>query len=289
VVAARLGRLSEACRRVLEVAAVLGRDFELRLLQPACGLEAERLPVLLGGRGGTVVEAVAGGLGRWRFAHTLVREVLYDSLPAARRVRLHGLVGQALEAVHGVDSWPHLAELAHHLVEAAPGSEAMAAKAVQAATLAGCRALDLLAWEEAAGLFERALAALDLAEQPDQLRRCELLLALGEARMAASDVAAARAAYRQAGELAGRIGWPETLARAGLGLGLVVAGGIVDPAEVELLKQALAALGGADSSLRARLLARLARALVYRPQAERRLALSEEAVALARRLGDLPG
>jgi cytochrome c-type biogenesis protein CcmH/NrfG len=105
---------------------------------------------------------------------------------------------------------------------------------------------------------------LDLAEQPDQQQRCELLLALGEARMAASDVAAARAAYRQAGELAGRIGWPETQARAGLGLGLVVAGGIVDSAEVELLKEALAALGAADSPLRARVLARLARAQRHR-------------------------
>jgi DNA-binding CsgD family transcriptional regulator len=289
VVAARLSRLSEGCQRVLEVAAVLGRDFELRVLQPACGLEAERLLLLLEeAEAARVVEAMAGGLGRWRFAHTLVREVLYESLPAARRVRLHGLVGRALEATYGVDSGPRLAELAHHFLEAAPGSEEMAARAVHAATLAGRRTLDLLAWEDAAALFERALAALDLAEQPDQQQRCELLLALGEARMAASDVAAARAAYRQAGELAGRIGRPETLARAGLGLGLVVAGGIVDPAEVELLKQALAALGRADSLLRARVLARLARALVYAPQTERRLALSEEAVALARRLGD-PG
>jgi tellurite resistance protein len=160
---------------------------------------------------------------------------------------------------------------------------------VRVATLAGRRALELLAWEDAAVLFERALAALELAERPDQLERCELLLALGEARMAASDVTAARAAHRQAGELAGRIGAPEVLARAVLGLGLVVAGGIVDPDEVRLLEEARVALGGADSPLRARVLARLARALVYTPQAERRLALSEEAVALARRLRDAGG
>ena len=66
----------------------------------------------------------------------------------------------------------------------------------------------------------------------------------------------------------------------------MAAGGIVDPDEVRLLEEGLAALGGADSPLRARVLARLARALVYTPQAERRLALSEEAVVLARRLGD---
>jgi DNA-binding CsgD family transcriptional regulator len=159
-------------------------------------------------------------------------------------------------------------------------------EAVRTATLAGRRALELLAWEEAAGLFERALAALGLAERPDQRERCELLLSLGEARMAASDVPAARAAYQQAGELARRIGSPEALAQAGLGLGLEFTVGIVDQVEVTLLEEALAALGEADSPLRARVLARLAMALLYSPQVERRLALSEQAVQMARRLGD---
>jgi DNA-binding NarL/FixJ family response regulator len=285
VVAERLGRLSDDCQRVLEAAAVFGRDFQLRALQPTSGLDPGRLLELLEeAEAARVVGPIPGTLSRWRFAHALVREVLYEGLPATRRIRLHGRVGEALEAVYAADPEPHLAELAHHFVAAAPGGEV--ARAVRAATLAGHRALDLLAWEDAVGLFQRALAALELAERPDQQQRCELLLALGEARMAASDVAAARAAYQQAGELARRIGWPEALARAGLGLGLVVTGGVVDPVEVGLLEEALVALGGADSPLRARVLARLARALVFTPQAERRMVLSEEAVALARRLGD---
>jgi DNA-binding CsgD family transcriptional regulator/tetratricopeptide (TPR) repeat protein len=285
VVAERLGRLSDGCRRVLEVAAVIGRGFELRVLQPAWGLDGERLLGLLEeAEAAGVVGAVRGGLGRWRFAHALVREVVYEGLPAARRVGLHGRVGEALEALHAADPGPHLAELAHHFVAAAPGGEV--ARAVRAATLAGRRALELLAWEDAAELFERALAALELAERPAQQQRCELLLAVGEARMAGSDVAAARAAYRQAGELAGRIGAPEALAAAGLGLGLEFTSGIVDPVEMGLLEQALVALGAADSPLRARVLARLAKALLFTPQAERRLALSEDAVQMARRLGD---
>jgi predicted ATPase/DNA-binding NarL/FixJ family response regulator len=287
VVAERLGRLSNDSRRVLEVAAVLGRNFQLRVLQPASGLDPGRLLELLEeAEAARVVIEVPGGLGRWRFVHALVREVLYEGLPAARRIRLHGRVGEALEAVHVADPGQHLAELAHHFVVAAPGGEEMAARAVRVATAAGRRALKLLAWEEAAGLFERALAALELAERPDQQQRCQLLLALGEPRMATSDVAAARAAYQQAGELARRIGSPEVLARAALGRGLVVTGGMVHPVEVGLLREALAALGEADSRLRARVLARLAKALLYTPQAQRRLQLSEEAVALARRLGD---
>jgi DNA-binding CsgD family transcriptional regulator len=284
VVAERLDRLADDCRQVLEVAAVLGRDFQLRVLQPASGLDSGRLLELVEeAEAARVVAAVPGGLGRWRFAHALVREVLYESLPAGRRIRLHGAVGEALEAVYVADPGPHLAELAHHFVAAAPGGEV--ARAVRVATAAGRRALELLAWEEAAGLFERALAALELAEQPDQQQRCQLLLALGEARMAASDVAGARAAYQQAGDLARRIGAPELLARAALGLGLEFTVGIVDLLEVGL-EEALVALGDADSRLRARVLARLAKALLFTPQVDRRLALSQDAVQLARRLGD---
>jgi len=287
VVAERLGRLSGDCRRVLEIASVAGRDFELRVLQPVSGLDAGQLLMLLEeAEAARLVGAVPGELSRWRFAHALVREVLYEGLLAARRVRLHGLVADALEAVHAAEPEPHLAELAHHLVEAAPGSEKTAARAVQTATLAGRRSMELLAWEDAAELFQRALAALELTERPGSQQRCELLLAVGEARMAASDVPAARTAYQQAGELARRIGSPEALARAGLGLGLEFTSMIVDPVQVGMLEDALATLGEADSPLRARVLAGLARALVSTPQVERRLALSEDAVRMARRLGD---
>src|SRR6516162_8414974 len=287
VVAERLSRLSADCRRILEVASVVGRDFELRVLQPVSGLDAGQLLMLLEeAEAAGLVGVVPGELSRWRFAHALVREVLYEGLLAARRVRLHGLVADALEAVHAAEPGPHLAELAHHLVEAAPGSEKTAARAVQMATLAGRRSMEMLAWEDAAELFQRALAALELTERPGLQQRCELLLAVGEARMAASDVPAARTAYQQAGELARRIGSPEALARAGLGLGLEITSGIVDPVQVGLLEEALAALDEADSPLRARVLAGLARALVSTPQAERRLALSEDAVRMARRLGD---
>jgi DNA-binding CsgD family transcriptional regulator len=302
VVAERLGRLSDGCRRVLEVAAVVGRDFQLRVLQPVSGLDPGRLLELLEeAEAARVAAEVPGELGRWRFAHALVREVLYEGLPTAYRIRLHGRVGEALEAIYVADPGPHLAELAHHFVAAAPGGEV--ARAVRATTAAGRRALELLAWEEAAGLFERALAALELAERPDQQQRCQLLLALGEARMAASDVAAARAAYQQAGELARRIGAPQALARAGLGLGVeftsatidsaevgllevAASSGVVDSVEIGLLEEALVTLDGADSRLRARVLARLARAMASTSQVDRRLQLSEEAVGLARRLGD---
>ena len=77
------------------------------------------------------------------------------------------------------------------------------------------------------------------------------------------------------------------LARAALG----VAGpwstlGREDPEIVAVLEEALAGLGEEDSPLRARLLGRLSLELYYAGQPERRMALSEEAVAIARRIGD---
>jgi eukaryotic-like serine/threonine-protein kinase len=92
VVAERLGRLSDGCQGVLEVAAVLGREFELRALQPASGLDPGRLLELLEeAEAARVIAEVPGGLGRWRFAHALVREVLYEACrPAAGSVCMGG-------------------------------------------------------------------------------------------------------------------------------------------------------------------------------------------------------
>jgi tetratricopeptide (TPR) repeat protein len=88
--------------------------------------------------------------------------------------------------------------------------------------------------------------------------------------------------------VAKRIGAADPLARAALGLGVEFTVGVVDDVEIRLLEEALTALGEADSVLRARVLARLAKALLWTRQEDRRAALSEQAVQVARRVGD-PG
>src|SRR6266508_3551916 len=117
----RLGRLSEECRRVLTLAAVLGREFSL----DALGLVSESSPSqLLELLEDAVSERVVSPAapGRLRFSHALIRDVLYDELPPARRIRLHREIGEALERVYE-DPEPHLAELAHHFVAAAPAGD----------------------------------------------------------------------------------------------------------------------------------------------------------------------
>jgi DNA-binding SARP family transcriptional activator/tetratricopeptide (TPR) repeat protein len=288
VIGRRVHRLSSECTRVLTIASVVGREFGLDALQRLTELPAdELLDVLDEAMGARVLASVPGARARLRFAHALIRETLYDQLTTPRRVQLHRRAGEALEAFYAEDPEPHLAELAHHFFEAAPGGDV--GKALEYAQRAGERALELLAYEEAARLYELALQALELKRSVDPPARCELLLRLGEVRERAGDGPAAASAFLEASEIARSAGASEQFGRAALGYGgrfVWVAQGFLDEEAVPLLEDALRAVGEEDSALRARLLARLAGALRDQPKPERRTELSAQAVATARRLGD---
>ncbi|HEV2754040.1 MAG TPA: hypothetical protein VGV36_09445, partial [Solirubrobacteraceae bacterium] len=214
------------------------------------------------------------------FSHALVREVIYGNLTASRRVRLHHRVAEALEGLAGREI-VNPAELAHHFGLArhlaGPGP------ARRYALAAGQRATDLLAYEEAAEHFRRALT---LFQDGDEAERCEALLALGRVQWHAGDEQA-RSTFLTAADCAARRGAAEQLARAALGLGTRYwEAGYVGSRYRELLEEAVAGLDPTDSPLHALLLARLAENLAFPTEHERATALSAEAVAMARRLGD---
>jgi predicted ATPase len=225
VIGRRLNRLSDAANASLAAASVQGRDFDLDVVARATGAPAgDVLDDLEEAMEARLVVEVEGRPGRFRFAHALVHETLYEELPARERRRLHDRMGAALVELRGDDFEGYLAELAHHFSQAArPGQ---AGQAVAYTRQAGDRAMKVLAYEEAASHYQRDLRALDLQPRPVEAERCDLLLALAEARMAA---------------------------------------GAVDQLEVELLEEALVVLGEADSALRARVLARLPRRCNPRP------------------------
>jgi DNA-binding SARP family transcriptional activator len=287
VIGRRVGRLSAPCTSVLTLAAILGREFELDALEHLSELPGDELfDVLDETVSARVLTSVPGAPRRLRFAHALIRETLYDQLTSVRRVQLHRQAGKALEALYERDPEPHLAELAYHFFEAAPGGDAE--KAVAYARRAGERALALLAYEEAARFFELALQALELNPPVQASMGCDVLLALGDALGKAGSTHEAKKALLAAANLARSAGLREHLARAALGYGgpfpWLRAG--TDERLVPLLEEALQALGDEESELRVRLLARLAGALRDQPSLEPRSSLSREAVAIAQRLGD---
>ena len=283
VIEQRLRRLSDDGRNLLVLASVLGREFGIQeLARLADASPAEALAILDEAMVERIVGEVPGASDRLRFAHVLIRDTIYDGLTVARRVELHHRTGEALETFYA-DSEPHLAELAHHFYAAAPAGETN--RAIKYTQLAADRAVHLHAYEEAARLYEMALSVSD-----DDVKRCDLLLALGEALARAGDTPASKRAFRRAFELADAEGLPEKLALAAFGYGGRILWEVSrdDRHSVPLLEHALAVLGEGDSPLRVRLLARLAGGPLRDASfpAEQKAALSGEAIAMARRIGD---
>ncbi len=289
VISRRLGHLSPGCNQMLVQASVLGREFALDALEQVFAEpEARFLQCVDEATVARVVAEVPGVRGRLRFSHVLVRDTLYDRLGAARPARLHRRAGETLEALYTRDPGPHLAELAHHFLEASAAGKP--GKAVEYARGAAQWAASVLAYEEAVRLYQMALQAHSREEPSDAMIRCELLLALGDAQTRAGDTPAAKQTFLLAAGLARRARHTGgVMARAALGYGGRFLFNVSrdDPRLRPLLEEALADLGEEDSELRAMLLARLAGGpLRDEPSRERRASLSEQAVDMARRTGD---
>lgn len=293
VVDRRLARLGTRTHELLVSGAVLGRDFDLETLAIVGDLPRDQmLDAIEEAAAARIVEPVVDARATHRFSHAVIRDALYDALPPARLRHLHTLAGRAMEAGHDADA--RSAELAHHFCRAAEAG-GDAAVAVAWTKSAAERAARLLALEEAARLYELALDTHPATG--DRALRCDLLLALGDARSRAGDVPAARASFREAAGIADAEGLADRLARAALGYGgrFVWTRRTADDELVPLYDAALEALGEREDRLRALVLARLAAAL--RPGSARptsdpgadpteAVALGDAAVALARRLGD---
>jgi tetratricopeptide (TPR) repeat protein len=181
VIGKRLSQLSPDCNRVLAVAAVIGRDFELETLRQVSELPEEALlDALEQARRVAVLEETARvGVVRYRFAHAFFRQTLYEEMSAPRRLRLHQQVARALETQFASRLDDHAAELAEHFAQSTDAEDLT--KAVQYGELAARRAVAVYAYGEGARLLEQAIEVQGVLDRNDAGKRCDLLLALGEA------------------------------------------------------------------------------------------------------------
>lgn len=281
----RLDRLSPPCNAVLRLASVLGREFNVAVLSAVAEQPVDEVLGRLG-------EAVSLGIidprphaiGRFAFHHALIRQTLYEELNTPERVRVHRRAAAALERVSGGDPDGDLDHLAHHLFQGAAGGDAL--KAADVCVRAAERATALLAYEQSAQHYVHALQALELSTTPDETRRGELLLALGEAYSASGARASAREAFERAAEIARRLGRVDLLARAALGYRSREMGGPVEESTLALLEEALAQLS-AHPALRASVMSRLVGTPPYSSSMDARDRMSREALALAHGSGDV--
>ncbi|WP_432521008.1 ATP-binding protein [Kineococcus sp. SYSU DK006] len=131
----RLVHLGTGARQVLEAAAVLGREFEVRLLAELLSrTPLELADDLDAATAAGIVHAEPGTAGTYLFTHALVQEVLLAATGPMRRAALHARAADVLENRHGGDLAPVAAYLAHHHVAA--GALGDPERAVRACLLA---------------------------------------------------------------------------------------------------------------------------------------------------------
>jgi tetratricopeptide (TPR) repeat protein len=317
----RLERLDLTTRRLLTLAAVMGRGFRLSDIEALVDVgEDAVLDAMDEALTASIVTEEAGAPGNFSFTHTLIREALYTSITAARRVRLHHRIANALEQ----QSSPfesRLAELAYHFGEAAAYKGSV--KAVDYATRAGDQAATTLAFENAAYWYELALRAMDFAgsntatsanrfelhvkrgrsffevgqwaqaknafesaasllDPGEQEKRSELLVRLAETAFWLMDVPALRKFAAEAQLLADRVGRDDLWAdaQAWMASAMVSDGDVL--AAIKLDEKAVARAGG----IRSFGLARAPLTLYWAGRVDQAIQLGWQAAETARASGD---
>jgi class 3 adenylate cyclase len=162
ILAARIDRLRPELKRLLQAAAVVGKDVPVALLAAVAEMADDALHLALGElqTAELLYEARLFPDLEYTFKHALTHEVAYNGVLQERRRALHATILETLERLHADRLGEHAEMLAHHAVRAG-----IAAKAVRYLREAGAKAAARSANREAVEFFERALALL--AELPE--------------------------------------------------------------------------------------------------------------------------
>jgi predicted ATPase/class 3 adenylate cyclase len=209
VIGRRLERLRAETRKVLTVAAVIGRVFEFDLLPAITDLsELDPLDAMDEAERAHLITAMKGRDPRYSFVHELVRQTLLTDISLPRRQRLHLQIAEAIETKHASNLDRYTSDLAHHLYQS--GAAADPEKTVSYLIRAGDHAQSIAASEDALRGYE---AALSLVE--DDLQRGQLLYKIGRARrgLPGSD---SQAAFEEALDIFERLGEKDRFVRTGL-------------------------------------------------------------------------
>ena len=211
VIRARIQRLPDAPRRLLELASVVGREFARRLIDRLAGANDATERALRELKAFELIQETSVFPERvYEFRHALIHDVAYHLLPVERRRELHGAAARAIEELYGDRVAEQYEVLAHHFAEAAEWVKALdyLCKAAEKATHA-------FATREALALYQRAL---EVAEHADPGPSVEDVIAIHQARSAlyflVSDFDRSRAEAERVAALARQVGDADREGRA---------------------------------------------------------------------------
>jgi class 3 adenylate cyclase len=169
ILAARIDRLSTDDKRVLQWAAVIGKDVAFPLLRAIADVPEAELRQSLAQlqTAEFLYERSLFPELEYTFKHALTQEVAYATLLLERRRELHARIVEMIEVLHADRLANEVDRLAHHAFRGA-----MWEKAVTYFRQAGAKAAMSSAYREAVACFEQALQAMKrLPESPDTLER----------------------------------------------------------------------------------------------------------------------
>lgn len=280
----RLSRLSDRCNVLLSIASVLGRNFNATEIAAAAEEHVDTvIDNLEGAMRAGIVEALDDVPGGYRFTHSLIRETLYEEIPALERLRWHNRAADVLGALHGNALEPVLTRLAHHAYQAAPLGNAD--RAADFALRAAMHALRVYAYEEALVHCDQAIGALELNGGGNEERVAQACYLKSRAAFSLGDMEQCIAMLVKAGAHARALGNGELLIEITAQLSIATSDA-PQAQYVPLLESAISLLPDADSAARAEAMTALAFALRSTDDRARRQSLVAEALAMAHRLGD---
>lgn len=154
---ARLDRLDEAARHVLQLASVLGRTFSYRVLRQLVNGAGDTLDEQLISlqRMGLILESARRPEREYSFQQTLIQEAVYSTILLRQRRKYHELAARAIEEIFGERLAELAPVLARHFDEAH-----VADRAVEYYWRAGAAAMRLYATAEALVHFDRGVALI---------------------------------------------------------------------------------------------------------------------------------
>ena len=216
LIRARLQHLSELACQVLDVAAIVGRDFDFATLWRASGkAEDAALNALDELLRAQIARQTASAPNPYEFTHTKIREVVLSDMSLARQQILHRRVGDALEITQRERLREINGMLALHFRLAGEWT-----KAARYARAAGDRSRDMWAWQEAIEFYTSALESLSHLD--DREATAQVHSGLGEAYTFLGRPERALESYAHALAIREKIGDRERVAQVRIEMGRVL-------------------------------------------------------------------
>jgi class 3 adenylate cyclase/DNA-binding SARP family transcriptional activator len=228
VIAARMDRLEESAKRIMQVAAVIGREFALSILEKVSEIKGGLKSALATLQRMEFIQRKAlSAEPEYLFRHALTREVAYNSLLVHRRKEIHELIGKAVEELYPQRPEDFYEMLAWHY-----SHSDNPVKACRFLKLSGQKAARGSSHREALRLFTQALEVLHrMPKTPvNDLERLEVLRLTISPLRALGHPADSLELFREGEKLAKELGDEKALVQFFncIGLYYLIAGG--DPA-----------------------------------------------------------